>query len=278
MKTSKFFGLHAKPGKTFGVILMLIPFLLIIGMYIGGSQYRHLENAKDKVMPTIEKMVDTTIKYAIEKDRKGNYVLLNDAVSSLRRIILGISLAAFVGLMLGMNTALFPGMQYLLNPFITFFSNIPPLALMPIFLITMGTGEVSKVGLIFVGTVFMITRDVYRATNEIPEEQITKALTLGATQLEVVYKIVLPQIIPSLLSTIRISLGAAWLFLIAGEAIASTDGLGYRIYLVKRYMAMDVIIPYVLTITGLAYTMDRILKKFVDWKYPWFVAMNGGKS
>ena len=277
MKTSKFFGLHAIPGKKLGIFLMLIPFIFVITAYIIGSDYRHMANAKDKVMPTISKMVDTTVKYAIEKDRKGNYVLLNDAVNSVRRIVIGVSLAAFVGLMLGMNTALFPGMRNLLNPFITFFSNIPPLALMPIFLITMGTGEVSKIGLIFIGTVFMITRDVFRATNEIPREQITKALTLGATETEVVYKIVLPQIIPSLLSTVRISLGAAWLFLIAGEAIASTDGLGYRIYLVKRYMAMDVIIPYVLTITGLAFSMDRMLKKYIGWKYPWFVAANGGK-
>jgi len=277
MKKPYFLGLHATPGKKLGIFLMLVPFLLVLAAYIGGSEYRHMVNVKDKVMPTIEKMVDTTVKYAIEKDRKGNYVLLNDAANSVRRIVIGVSFAAMVGLMLGMNTALFPGMRKLLNPFITFFSNIPPLALMPIFLITMGTGEVSKIGLIFVGTVFMITRDVFRATNEIPKEQITKALTLGATEVEVVYKIVLPQIIPSLLSTVRLSLGAAWLFLIAGEAISSTDGLGYRIYLVKRYMAMDVIIPYVLTITGLAYTMDRMLKKFVDWKYPWFVAQNGGK-
>jgi len=277
MKESKFFGLHARPGKKLGIFLMFIPFIFALFVYMGGSQYRQMENEKDKVMPTIAKMVDSTIKYTVTEDRKGNYRLLNDAVNSVRRIVIGVTLAALVGLMLGMNTALFPGMRELLNPFITFFSNIPALALMPILLITMGTGEVAKIGLIFIGTVFMITRDVFRATNELPKEQITKALTLGATEFEVVYKIVLPQIIPSLLSTVRLSLGAAWLFLIAGEAIASTDGLGYRIYLVKRYMAMDVIIPYVLAITGLAFSMDRILKRFIGWKYPWYVATSGGK-
>jgi NitT/TauT family transport system permease protein len=62
----------------------------------------------------------------------------------------------------------------------------------------------------------------------------------------VVYRVILPQVMPRLLDAVRISLGAAWLFLIAAEAIASTDGLGYRIFLVRRYLAMDVIIPYVL--------------------------------
>ena len=259
------------------IFLMLIPFILLITAYVVGSEYRHSVNPKDKLMPTVEKMYDTTIKYTIKKDRKGNYVLLNDITNSLRRIVTGVSIAAFVGLMIGMNTALFPGLRELFNPLITFFSVIPPLALLPVLIITMGTGEVSKITLIFLGTVFMITRDVFRETGAIPKEQITKALTLGATEFEVAYKIVLPQIMPALLSTVRLSLGAAWLFLIASEAIASTDGLGYRIYLVKRYMAMDVILPYVLTITALGFTMDRLLKLFISWKYPWYVALRGNK-
>lgn len=273
---NKIFGLHAQTGKL-KYVLMAIPFIFLLAIYIVGSEIRQAENPKDKVMPSISTMIETTYEYAFEPNRKGEYVMATDAYNSLRRIILGVSLAAVVGLLIGMNTALFPGMRDLLNPFITFFSNIPPLALMPILLITMGTGEVSKVGLIFIGTVFLITRDVFRATADIPREQVTKALTLGATELEVVYKVILPQIMPSLLSTVRISLGAAWLFLIAGEAIASTDGLGYRIYLVKRYLAMDAIIPYVFLITGLAFILDRALKHLIEWKYPWFVATKGAK-
>ena len=273
---NKIFGLHAQTGKL-KYVLMAIPFIFLLAIYIVGSEIRQAENPKDKVMPSISTMIETTYEYAFEPNRKGEYVMATDAYNSLRRIILGVSLAAVVGLLIGMNTALFPGMRDLLNPFITFFSNIPPLALMPILLITMGTGEVSKVGLIFIGTVFLITRDVFRATADIPREQVTKALTLGATELEVVYKVILPQIMPSLLSTVRISLGAAWLFLIAGEAIASTDGLGYRIYLVKRYLAMDAIIPYVFLITGLAFILGRALKHLIEWKYPWFVATKGAK-
>ena len=277
MKTPKIFGLHASPGKRIAFFLMLIPFLIVIGSYIAGSEYRHDINPKDKIMPTIVKIYDSTVEYAFEKDRRGNYVLLNDALASLQRLGMGVALAALVGLFVGVNMALFPGMAALLNPFITFFSNVPPIALMPILLITMGTGEVAKVMLIFVGIVFMITRDVFRATDEIPKEQITKALTLGATQLEVVYKIILPQIIPSLLSTVRLSLGAAWLYVIAGEIVASSEGLGYRIFLVKRYLAMDVIIPYVFTITGLAFLIDRAIKKFIEIVFPWYVQTKGSK-
>ena len=102
-------------------------------------------------------------------------------------------------------------------------------------------------------------------------EQITKALTLGASQLALVYRIVLPQVLPRLIDALRLSLGAAWLFLIAAEAIAATDGLGYRIFLVRRYLAMDVILPYVFWITLLGFAMDWGLRMLVRWRFRWYL-------
>ena len=66
----------------------------------------------------------------------------------------------------------------------------------------------------------------------------------------------LPQILPRLIDSVRLEIGPAWLFLIAAEAIAADSGLGYRIFLVRRYLSMDVILPYVAWITLLAFLMD----------------------
>jgi NitT/TauT family transport system permease protein len=148
---------------------------------------------------------------------------------------------------------------------------VPPLAILPILFIALGVDELAKVSLIFLGTFPMITRDIYLATRKLPGEQITKALTLGASQLDVLYRIVLPQVLPRLIDTLRLSLGAAWLFLIAAEAIASTDGLGYRIFLVRRYLAMDVILPYVLWITFLGFTLDWLLRALLRWRFSWYL-------
>ena len=72
------------------------------------------------------------------------------------------------------------------------------------------------------------------------------------------------------LISLRLVLGSAWLFLIAAEAIASTDGLGYRIFLVRRYLAMDVILPYVVWITLLAWLMDLGLRQLTRLAFPWY--------
>ena len=80
---------------------------------------------------------------------------------------------------------------------------------------------------------------------------------------------VLPQLLPRLIDVVRLTLGAAWLFLIAAEAIASTEGLGYRIFLVRRYLAMDVILPYVVWITLLAVAMRLLLRMLRRSAFPW---------
>jgi NitT/TauT family transport system permease protein len=76
--------------------------------------------------------------------------------------------------------------------------------------------------------------------------------------------------LPRLIDSLRLSLGAAWLFLIAAEAIASQSGLGYRIFLLRRYLAMDVILPYVAWITLLAFLLDYGLRVLQHRAFPWF--------
>ena len=97
-------------------------------------------------------------------------------------------------------------------------------------------------------------------TEEIPHEEIIKAQTLGASTWQIMARVVVPQMMPRLIDSVRLSLGAAWLYLIAAEAIAAESGLGYRIFLMRRYLAMDVILPYVAWITLLAFTLDFILR------------------
>jgi NitT/TauT family transport system permease protein len=82
-------------------------------------------------------------------------------------------------------------------------------------------------------------------------------------------RLVVPQTMPKLISAIRLALVPGWIFLISAEAIASTSGLGYRIFLVRRYLAMDVILPYVIWITLLAFLIDRLLLALSIKIFPW---------
>jgi len=271
-KAPRFWGIHARTGPLLAWGLAVLPFALVLGAYLIASDVRHRENPSDKLLPGFSRMAGAVKRMAFTEDkRSGEYLMLRDTKASLRRLLTGVAVAAVAGLLLGINMGLFPGMSAGLAPFITFISMVPPLAILPILFITLGVDELAKVSLIFLGTFPMITRDIYLATRKLPAEQITKALTLGASQLDIVYRVVLPQVLPRLIETVRLSLGAAWLFLIAAEAIASTDGLGYRIFLVRRYLAMDVILPYVLWITALGFTLDWLLRVLLRWRFSWYL-------
>src|SRR5215468_10243317 len=104
----------------------------------------------------------------------------------------------------------------------------------------------------------------------VPGEQVVKAFTLGAGDFDVAYRVVLKQILPRVLNSIRLNLKAVMLFLFAGEMIASTDGLAYRIALLRRHMGMDVIIPYVLWVALLLFLVDLVMRVLNRWMHPWF--------
>ena len=272
-RVPKFWGLEARPSGRLRAVLAALLFVAAIALYLGCSYIRHQHNEQDKLLPTPGQMVDAVKRMAFEEDqRTGGYLFWQDTASSLKRIGIGVGTAALLGLLLGLNMGLFQGLEALTLTFVTVLSIIPPLAVLPILFMTFGVDEFAKIMLIFIGTFPMICRDVYQGVKKTPVEQITKAITLGASPLQVVYRIILPQTLPRLIDTARLSMGSAWLFLISSEAIASTDGLGYRIFLVRRYLAMDVIIPYVIWITLLGFSVDWLLKTFVAWKFRWYGA------
>lgn len=275
MKKPLFWGIHASPNKHLKVFLAIVPFLIVIGMYFTFVEIRHAENPSDKILPSLSQMTNAIERMAFTEDRRtGDYLLWKDTLSSLFRLAVGLGLSTLAAIILGLNMGAFPGLTALGLPFLTFLSMIPPIAILPILFISFGIGETGKIALIFLGTFPFMARDITMAAHQIPKEQVTKALTLGASQFAIVYRVILPQIMPRLIAALRLSLGAAWLFLIAAEAIAATNGLGYRIFLVRRYLSMDIIIPYVLWITLIGFVFDYALKTINKVCFPWYAPNN----
>jgi NitT/TauT family transport system permease protein len=250
--------------------LSMLPFVLLIAAYIAGSNARLAANPGDKLMPSPATLAVTIHRYAFEEDeRTGDVLLWADTSASLERLLVALGISALLGVTFGVLIGFIPYLRATFAPFVAALSLIPPLAILPILFIIVGLGELAKVILIIIGVAPVIVRDLAFRTQELPPEQLIKAQTLGASTWQLILRVVLPQIWPRLIDALRLTLGSAWLFLIAAEAIASTDGLGYRIFLVRRYLAMDVILPYVAWITLLAFAMDALLRLLRAKAFPW---------
>ena len=263
---------NRQPGHGGRWLLALLPLILILAAYATGSALRLADNPEDKLLPSAVQMAEAIDRMAFTQDeRTGDYLLWADTAASLVRLGLGLGIAALSGLCLGIAAGTFPLLRAPLSPLLTLLSMVPPVAILPILFIVFGLDELSKVMLIVIGITPVLARDLEQRAREIPREVLVKAQTLGANSWTLVLRVVLPQLLSRLLVSLRLMLGSAWLFLICAEAISATSGLGYRIFLVRRYMAMDVILPYVVWITLLAWGSDYLLRRLNQWCFPWSV-------
>ncbi|WP_426153104.1 ABC transporter permease [Pseudomonas sp. DC3000-4b1] len=263
--------INRQPDRPMRLMLVILPFVLVLCAYLLGSAQRLAENPNDKLLPSAGQMSEAVKRLAFSEDKRSGAVLLwQDTAASLQRLGMGLAIAAGLGLGLGIAAGTLPMVGASLSPVLVVLSMVPPLAILPILFIVFGLGELSKVMLIVIGITPLLARDLEQRAREIPAELLIKAQTLGASTWTLILRVVLPQLLPRLLISLRLVLGSAWLFLIAAEAIASEDGLGYRIFLVRRYLAMDVILPYVVWITLLAWLMDWSLKALTHRAFPWY--------
>src|SRR6266704_2493342 len=247
---------HAKPSRTAAILLSWFLFVLGIGLYVHAAHKRHQENAEDRVVPNMPQRFLASM-------------LWKDTKASARRFFYSL-LLLIPAIFLGLHMGLIPYVGVFFSRFVLFFDKIIALSLLPILFIAFGIDELSKIMLIVIGVTPTIILDTFNLTRSVPQEQVVKAFTLGAGDFDVAYRIILRQIAPRVLNSIRLNLKAVMLFLFAGEMIASTDGLAYRIALLRRHMGMDTIIPYVLWVALLLFLVDLAMHTFNRKMHPWF--------
>jgi NitT/TauT family transport system permease protein len=262
--------INSKPGRGPQLLLAVLPFTVVIAAYIFGSVTRLSTNPNDKLLPSLSGFADAVQRMAFIPDpRTGEILLWSDTIASLFRIFTGLGISTVIALVVGLTIGMLPHMRALLAPFVATVAMVPPLALLPILFIALGLGETSKIALIVIGIAPTMIRELALRAQELPREQIVKAETLGGNSWQIALRVFLPQLLPRLITSMRLQLGPAWLFLIAAEAISSDAGLGFRIFLVRRYLAMDVIFPYVVWITLLAvmtsFSLEFIRKRMFPW-------------
>lgn len=262
--------INSRPTLGGAVLLGLLPFALLAILYLVNSSARLQENPDDRLLPSLTQLVAGVKMVAVNEDpRTGQIVLWADTAASLKRIGIAVGVCAVIGLLFGMLNGMLPWLRALNSPAVITLSLVPPMAILPILFVAFGLDEFSKIMLIIIGVAPCLIRDMQARVLEIPQEMLIKAQSLGASSWQIALRVVLPQVMPRLISCVRLSLGSAWIFLISAEAIAAEQGLGYRIFLVRRYMSMDIILPYVVWITLLAFAVDRALYYLNRQCFPW---------
>jgi NitT/TauT family transport system permease protein len=278
------FRVDAKPGKLTTWILSWFLFAGGVSLYFWTANQRHIENPEDKVVPGLKQLVQGIGGAILSADvedvsadqsnepvikRFFSSMLWTDTLASARRFAWAM-LLMIPAVLLGLHMGLFPVFGHFFLRFILFFDKIVALSVLPILFIAFGIDELSKIMLIVIGVTPTIILDTFNLTRSVPPEQVVKGFTLGAHDFGVAYLVVMKQILPRVLNSVRLNLKAIMLFLFAGEMIASQDGLAFRIALLRRHMGMNVIIPYVLWVALLLFLVDFTMRIVNRRLHPWF--------
>jgi NitT/TauT family transport system permease protein len=276
-------SIQARPARLWTQSLSWVLFALGIALYAQFSIARHKENPEDRVVPSAHQLtqgIKSAVLEPAEEDdpvdpganlfeRLRHSMLWKDTVASGKRFLIALALL-IPAILLGLHMALFPYAGAVFLRFVLFFDKIVALSLLPILFIIFGIEEWSKIMLMVIGVAPTLILDTFNNTRAVPREQIVKAFTLKSSNFDVAYRVVLKQIAPQIINSVRLSLKPLALFLFAGEMIASTDGLAYRIALMRRHMGMDIILPYLLWVALLLFFADALLRFANRRLHPWY--------
>lgn len=165
--------------------------------------------------------------------------LWRDIGASVLRVLGGFGLSAVVALPLGIAMGANTTLCRLLEPLLALLRYMPAPAFIPLLIIYFGLGELPKVLLIFIGTLFFNTLMIMDAVKFVPRELLETALTLGGRRRDLLLRVITPFIAPQVLDAFRINMAAAWNLVIVAELVAADNGLGKRISLAQRFLRTD---------------------------------------
>lgn len=205
-----------------------------------------------------------------EEIRKGR--LFNDLIVSLFRVTCGFGLAIGLGIPFGMWIGLKLGPQLAFLPIINFLRNLSPLAWMPFAILWFGVGDSPAIFLIFLAAIFPVILSTMAAVANIPAVFFKVADDYGLTGFQRISEVILPAIMPQVITMLRVTAGLSWLVVVAAEMIAGRDGLGFAVMDSRNGLRTDILVVEMFVIGIIGIVIDRLLVQLtkipsVRWGY-----------
>ena len=279
------FGKVREPiGSPTKVILGFVSILLLIAAYSGLSYYRHQDNPRDTTIPNGKQFVEGWKKLLpkaefpkkiTDKQERKRYIesswLLQDTLATFGRLFAGLFIGVVISVVIGMAMGCLPRVEAFFLPTLSFLAKIPPTAMLAVYFVLLGTDFELFVGMIAFGIFPTLAQGVYQAAKkDVTDHAVNKSLTLGASQMEVIWNVVFQQVLPRIIENIRLQIGPAMVFLIAAEWLVADEGFGYRLRMQSRLLNMNVVYIYLIILGVVGFLMDAFLSWTRRRLSPWF--------
>ncbi len=219
------------------------------------------------LLPPLSDIAETTVELLHDGYRQ--VPLWQHIAISLARALSAFTVAIACGIPLGLLMGLSQPIAAALNPFVQFLRPLPKIALIPLAVVWLGIGESSKFFLIFIATFLSVVVGAAAAVERIGGARIRVAQTLGASRRQIFWRVVLPDTLPELFTSVRLSIGVGWTSLIAAELVAATSGLGWMVINASAYLRTDIVMIGILLLGAIGYLLDLLIVGLQKWLVPW---------
>jgi NitT/TauT family transport system permease protein len=210
---------------------------------------------------------DVAVKFV---DLIANGTLLPNIGASLTRVLIGFTIGSGLAIPLGFLMGWYRPVRAVLEPWTQFFRMIPPLAIIPLAIVLMGIGEVPKIFVITLAAFLVSIVATFQGVIDVNKTLVNAGRVLGANDLTIFRRIIVPSSIPFIMVGLRQGLGASWATLVAAELIAAQAGLGYMMQQAQIFYDLPTIFVGLVTIGVLGMIMDRLLlladKHLTSWQ------------
>ncbi|CDX13721.1 taurine transporter subunit; membrane component of ABC superfamily [Mesorhizobium sp. ORS 3324] len=250
-----------------GVSARLISALTILVLLAAWTVSAHLQLVSPVFLPSPAAVWAKFV--VVARDGFVDATLLQHIGASLWRVFAALIVAIAVGVPVGLAIGISRVGRGVFDPLLEFLRPIPPLAYLPLVVIWFGIGEPSKILVIAIAMLAPVALSTAAGVRGVPRERIDAARSLGATRGQVIRHVVLPSALPSILTGLRIALGAGWSTLVAAELVAATRGLGFMIQSAAQFLVTDVVVMGILVIATIAFALEFVIRRVERALVPW---------
>jgi NitT/TauT family transport system permease protein len=187
--------------------------------------------------------------------------LFDDLIASLYRVAWGFTGAVVLAVPLGLVVGRFARARAALMPWINFFRSISPIAWIPFAIIWFGIGDPPAIFIIFISTIFQIALATAAAAGAVPKIYYRVAEDMGLSKNDMLFRITLPAIVPQLLTALRVSIGVAWMVVVAAEMCGIGSGLGFLIIDARNGLRMDLVVCGMMVTGVIGITLDILFSR-----------------
>ena len=212
--------------------------------------------------------------FTTEPRRRSEQWLHESLWHSIQIIFWGFMLSSIIGVPLGILCGTFAAVSRLQEPFVEFFRYLPAPAFGALAVAILGIYDGPKIAIIFIGTFFQQVLVIANTTRQLDIALLEAALTLGANRRQLLFKVVIPGILPQLYKDQRILLGWAWTYLIVAELIGTSSGITWFITQQARYQNFDNVFAAIMMIGIIGLLSDVLLANLGKKIFPWQRASN----